>query len=210
MQRQRTVISEVRAAWSAHKARIVSATVHAVVVGVLLSGIHFAAKTAPYRLPGTARGVSFLTYYSPGSRTPKTSTPAVTVAQQKAPPTPVPRPVPAPLPVQAEVASSEAGSGSSAKSGMGEGNISIALPTHFPYPKADLSAMAHGASGDVILNATIDEHGKISELTLVQGLGAPIDQFVIATVQQWSYSPATRNGVPVASEQEIHFHYERS
>jgi hypothetical protein len=29
------------------------------------------------------------------------------------------------------------------------------------------------------------------------------------TVNQWTYVPAMKNGVPVASVQELHFHYER-
>jgi protein TonB len=62
----------------------------------------------------------------------------------------------------------------------------------------------------VILDAVIDEHGKISDLKLMHGLGQPIDDVVIATVRQWSFAPATRNGVPIPSEQELHFHYERS
>ncbi len=60
----------------------------------------------------------------------------------------------------------------------------------------------------MILNAVIDER-EYSELTLLKGLGSPVDEYVIATVQQWKYTPAKKNGVPVVSEQELHFHYER-
>ena len=55
----------------------------------------------------------------------------------------------------------------------------------------------------------IDEHGKISELKLLQGLGPAIDDEVIQTVNQWVYTPAMKDGVPVPSVQELHFHYER-
>ncbi|HTF62834.1 MAG TPA: energy transducer TonB, partial [Edaphobacter sp.] len=85
----------------------------------------------------------------------------------------------------------------------------IALLQHFPYPHPDLSALAHGTRGDVILDAVIDEHGKVRELTLLKGLDPSIDQAVIATVRQWLFTPATKDGVPVASEQEFRFHYER-
>jgi protein TonB len=80
---------------------------------------------------------------------------------------------------------------------------------HFPYPHPDLSALAHGTRGDVILDAVIDEHGRITGLTLLKGLDPSVDQAVIATVRQWLFTPATRDGVPVVSEQEFHFHYER-
>jgi hypothetical protein len=55
-----------------------------------------------------------------------------------------------------------------------------------------------------------DGHGKIAELTLMQGLGPAIDDAVIALVNQWYFVPATKNGVPVPSVQELHFHYERA
>src|ERR1039458_3712309 len=86
-----------------------------------------------------------------------------------------------------------------------------ALPgdIYFPHPTPDLSGLPHGTEGDVVLDAVIDEHGKIAHLTLLKGLGAPIDQAVIATVQQWCYTPAKKEGIPVPSEQELHFHYQR-
>jgi protein TonB len=32
---------------------------------------------------------------------------------------------------------------------------------------------------------------------------------VIATIQNWVFQPATSNGQPIVSEQELLFHYER-
>jgi protein TonB len=32
---------------------------------------------------------------------------------------------------------------------------------------------------------------------------------VIATIRQWTFNPANRDGHPIASEQELHFHYEK-
>jgi protein TonB len=115
----------------------------------------------------------------------------------------------APQVAHTQQAQTEVGVGTSARSGLGEGDITIALQTYFPYPKPDLSGLPHGTKGDVVLDAVIDEHGKIAQLTLLKGLGSPIDESVIATVQSWSYTPAMKNGVPVTSEQELHFHYER-
>ena len=45
---------------------------------------------------------------------------------------------------------------------------------------------------------------------MAKGLGYGVDEAVMATVQQWTFHPATRNGQPVPSEQELLFHYERS
>jgi protein TonB len=99
--------------------------------------------------------------------------------------------------------------GNASSSGLGDGNIRIALQKYFPYPKPSLATMSRGSAGDVILHVVIDEHGKITEMTLLQGLGPAIDDAVIQTVNQWTYTPATKDGVPVPSVEELHFHYER-
>jgi protein TonB len=44
---------------------------------------------------------------------------------------------------------------------------------------------------------------------VVHSLGPAIDNAVIATVNQWLYTPAMKDGVPVPSVEELHFHYER-
>jgi len=161
------------------------------------------------RLPGTALGVTPLTFYSPGSFRPLKSDSQLK-SRKKTTPTPVAHPVEvAPELIRPQNEQAETGTSAAEKSGLGEGDITIALQTVFLYPKPDLSKLPHGTKGDVILNAVIDEHGKISELTLVKGLGSPVDETVIAAVRQWEYTPAKKNGVPVVSEQELHFHYER-
>jgi TonB family C-terminal domain len=69
--------------------------------------------------------------------------------------------------------------------------------------------MPRGSKADVILDITIDENGRISDLKLIQGIEQSIDETVIATVRQWTFNPANRDGQPVASEQELRFHYEK-
>ena len=192
-----------------YRGGLVSAAVHLVLLLCLLSGARWSARVVPYRLPGTALGVTPLTYYSPGSYQPVMSaTPHKNPEQFRSSPAPIPVPS-APKLDSSNLAGTQPGVGSSAQSGLGEGDITIALETYFPYPKPDLSALPPGTKGDVILDAVVDEHGKISQLTLIKGLGSPIDETVIATVQQWTYTPAMKQGVPVASERELHFHYER-
>jgi protein TonB len=203
-------LSGLKAESSRHKGELLSIAAHLCLLFLLFGGgFGRSAQVMPYRLPGTANGISVLTYYSPGSLHRATS-----VAKAKTPDKPKPAPamhlVPrAPQLDLAKAAESEAGVGNSAQSGLGEGDITIALQSYFPYPTPDLSSLPHGTKGDVILDAVIDADGKISQLTLLKGLGSTVDQSVIATVQQWRYTPAMRKGVPVASEQELHFHYER-
>jgi len=93
---------------------------------------------------------------------------------------------------------------------LGAGNITIALAKHFPRPHPDLSAMPDGAKGDVVVDVTIDETGRISDLKLVKGIAQTIDALVIATVREWTFTPASRDGQPISSEQELHFHYEKA
>lgn len=186
---------------------VLSVAVHAAIILAFAIWMHRTPRIAPFRLPGTAKGLTLLTYYSPGSRKPVASDSLVhsrptrnrTSGHRKAISEPAP-----PQPPQAD-----AGTGNTTESGIGEGDIRIAMMQHFPYPRPDLSALAHGARGDVVLDAVIDEHGRVAQLTLLKGLAPAIDQAVIATVRQWLFTPATRDGVPVASEQEFHFHYER-
>lgn len=191
------------------RSTVSSAVIHAAVLLALLGVWHRAPIVAPYKLPGTAHGLSLLTYYSPGG--PETA--ANDLQAKKAVATEAlarhAPPVPAPSTKTVTAPSAQAGIGSSAESGLGEGDIKIALQKVFPYPKPDLSVLPHGTKGDVILNAVIDINGNISELTLLKGIDPAIDNLVIATVKQWSYTPAMKDGVPVPSEQELHFHYER-
>jgi periplasmic protein TonB len=186
---------------------ILSVAIHAVIFLFLAVWAHHTLRVAPFRLPGTAKGLTLLTYYSPGSSKPSATdspvrskrTKTATTETRKIADTPTP-----PAPPRAD-----AGAGNTTESGLGGGDIRIALLQHFPYPHPDLSTLAHGTRGDVVLDAVIDEHGRISELKLLKGLDPSIDQAVIATVRAWLFTPATKDGVPVTSEQEFRFHYER-
>jgi protein TonB len=92
---------------------------------------------------------------------------------------------------------------------LGSGNINIAMAKYFPRPKPSLANMPSGTKGDVILDVTIDETGRISDLKLVKGIDPAVDETVIATVRQWTFDPASRDGQPIASERELLFHYEK-
>lgn len=64
-------------------------------------------------------------------------------------------------------------------------------------------------AGDVVVEVTIDEQGKIVELKLVQSLAQNIDQLVMAAVAKWQFLPATKNGTPIASKQDVYYHFPR-
>ena len=169
---------------------------------------------APIRLPGTEHGSNLILAYLPG-RAPAQSTisapkTAPQLAESKSPTPPIAKPkrtTTSPNTNSPVSAQPDSATGADA---LGSGNIDIALANFFPTPKPDLSSLPRGTKGDVILDIVIDATGKISNLKITSGLGHGIDEAVIATVQQWTFHPATRNGEPVASEQELHFHYEKA
>lgn len=186
-----------------------SVAVHVCVLGALL--IDRPPQLAPVDRPGNAKGHLLSLTYAPGM-----SAPAATLPSEKVPPRKtIPSPsLPAPTPVQPEVAAAPTATASSpnASSGvdaLGDGDTTVALVVAHPSPRPDLSQLPSGTSGDVIVDVVIDKDGRIAKSTMMRGLGHGIDQTVLATIQQWTFQPATRNGIPVASEQELLFHYVR-
>lgn len=82
-----------------------------------------------------------------------------------------------------------------------------ALPEVFPDPAIARADLPDGLEGDVIVEVTIDEQGNVTGLKLTRGLGHGIDEKVLAILQRWHFRPATRNGVSIASQHLVHFHY---
>lgn len=189
-----------------------SMAAHAIVLGALIAGSAHAPRLAPTRLPGTEHGLQLLTYYSPGGA-PAQATSALqkhriqTTERSLAPSHTAPT-IAAATTISAP--SAQPGTGTAGPSGLGQGNINIALQKFFPPPHPDLSTLPAGTAGDVIIDATIDAYGNITELKLVHGLSDPINNAVLATVRNWTYTPATRDGTPIASEQELLFHFSRA
>ena len=102
------------------------------------------------------------------------------------------------------------GSDSGAASGsdsLGEGDIQIALTTYSPSPKPDISRLPRGAQGDVVVDVTIDPEGKVADLQILRALGYGVEGTVLDTVRTWTFRPATKDGVAIASVQELHFHF---
>lgn len=101
----------------------------------------------------------------------------------------------------------EAGSAlGSGYEGSGD-EVKPALPVTFPDLKISRSELPGGVQGDVIVEITIDAQGVVVEEKLLQGLGHGIDERVIAVLHDWRFRPATRNGVPILSKHDVHFHF---
>ena len=179
-----------------------SAVLHGLLLAALL---HHRGWIAPMKLPGDEHGTRLSLVFIPGRAAPQ----AAVAAPRPQPAPSTPRlPSPAPKPIQTAASTTPGASPSNAPQGtdaLGNGNVTLALATYFPRPRPNLTP---GTRGDVILDVVIDETGKITATTVTQSLGAAVDQTVLATIQTWTFKPATRDGVPVASEQELLFHYE--
>ena len=188
----------------------VSVALHALIFLALL-GVwnRTSGEVAPMRLPGTAQGTRSMLVFSMGGAPPKAET-TLRAKRVTAPATSRTQVSKAAKPTVSAPDHAAPGSGTSGESALGDGNISLALVKFHPRPAPNLSSLSHGTAGDVVLDATVDAQGKVAGLKISKGFGGTIDQEVIATVQQWTFSPATKDGVPVASEIEILFHYERS
>ena len=185
--------------------------------GVLLLTLLHSPRVsiAPMRLPGTALGSHTSLTYLPGRATEAAVLATVAKRQvaRRSVSTPTTLPVKETRTALSTSAASDAASQPNSTHGndaLGTGDVNIALASSFPTPKPDLTTLPSGTSGDVVLEIVIDATGKVSSITMSRGLGHGIDEAVIATVQHWSFHPATRDGQPVPSEQELHFHYEKA
>ena len=189
-----------------------SVALHVFAIGLIAFGLRHHAWVAPYKLPGSAHGTNFVVAYLPDRA------PGQSAAVKKAEPNPKDSPLipavtnrvaKAESPAAVNTQPSPNPNATTGADALGSGNITIALTSYFPSPHPDLSALPPGTRGDVILMATIGTDGKISDLKLMSGLGYGVDEAVIATVEQWVFHPALLDGHPVASQQELHFHYAR-
>ena len=85
-------------------------------------------------------------------------------------------------------------------------DVRPALPIVSPDPPVDRADL-QGLEGDVIVEVTIDTTGDVIQTKLLQGFAHGVEDKVISVVQRWKFKPATLDGVPIASRQDVHFHY---
>lgn len=82
-----------------------------------------------------------------------------------------------------------------------------ALPEVFPDPPVSRSDIPAGVQGDVIVEVTIDAEGNVVQTKLLQGIGYGIEQKVLAVLPRWHFRPASKDGVTIASQHIVYFHY---
>jgi protein TonB len=168
-----------------------SIVLHVVLLAVLTYSFHSVAKV---RKPAS-RAAVVVVAYAPG--------------HQAAIAPPKPRIVPLEKPKLA-VKQPEPPPPGSGGDPSGEADVTVAMANFDPAPKPDLSVLPHGTRGDVLIDIVIDEDGKVVETHVDQGLGHGVDEAVLAVIQTWTFEPATKAGKPVASKQQLLFHFERT
>jgi protein TonB len=174
-------------------------------------------------LPGTLLGDRMQLTYLPGGESASVPSRRKSLNSKLAPKTPDPAktsaprpPIPAPPPAVSAAAQESAKTSPAPSSGqagaasndaLGTDDIQIALTTYSPSPAPDLSQVPRGKQGDVIIDITIDPAGKVADLQILQALGYGVDGNVADVVRTWQFHPAMKDGVPVASVQELRFHF---
>jgi TonB family protein len=83
-----------------------------------------------------------------------------------------------------------------------------ALPVVSPDPHVAPDELG-SLQGDVVVEVTIDEKGNIIQKVVIQSLAPAIDGKVLEALENWRFRPATRNGVAIASKQDVYYHFPR-
>ena len=82
-----------------------------------------------------------------------------------------------------------------------------ALPARTFEPRVSADYLHGITEGNVVVEITIDETGTIVSKTVMQSMGPAIDSTVLAALENWRFHPATRDGVPIPSRQDVVYHF---
>jgi TonB family protein len=92
-------------------------------------------------------------------------------------------------------------------SGASGHEVRPALPVASAEPVVSPADLVGGIEGSVVVEITIDDKGNVIEKTVLQSLRPAIDAKVLAALENWHFSPATRDGVAIPSKQDVYYHF---
>lgn len=86
-------------------------------------------------------------------------------------------------------------------------DVHVAVPVDAPDPPIARTKLPEWMRGDVVVEVTIDDRGNVVATNVLHTIGFGIDEVIVATVRNWHYLPARVDGMPVASREDVHFHF---
>lgn len=78
-----------------------------------------------------------------------------------------------------------------------------------PNPGFPMEAAKNGVSGKLTLKVTVDKEGNAADVQVVRGLPHGVSESGVAALKQWKFKPATLDGKPVATYNQISFVFQR-
>ena len=103
----------------------------------------------------------------------------------------------APAPPRAPI--SQALAYQDASGAWNEDTAGVTLPALKHRVQPGVPARSEQVSGAVAMKALVSRTGAVDQVVVTKGLSRAMDQEAVKAVRQWIYSPATRNGEPVAT-----------
>ncbi|HTX41288.1 MAG TPA: energy transducer TonB [Acidobacteriaceae bacterium] len=193
---------------------LMSIAAHAACLGLLVLALHL-HRSRPVMPQSRCCSVS-LVWTGPMQSGVSAPHPAARLRRHSAAPAPPSAPHTSPLPVRlpqatpSQPAMATQQPSSMVGSGTGDDDAEPAFPVYFPQPGIADRSLLPSTEQKIIVNVDISAQGNVTDETLVQGLGNGLDNAVLAAVRSWRFHPATLNGAPVASVQELVFPFSRS
>ncbi len=89
----------------------------------------------------------------------------------------------------------------------GDHDVRVAISVVAPPPPIARAQLPNWINGDVIVEVTIDDQGNVVQTRVLQTVGFGLDEIIVETLRRWHYLPAKIDGMPVASRQDVHFHF---
>ncbi|MGI9104526.1 MAG: energy transducer TonB [Terriglobales bacterium] len=86
-------------------------------------------------------------------------------------------------------------------------DVRPAVPVVFPNPEILPWQIPSGLEGSVIVEITIDDQGNVTATRVLQALGHGLEDKVVAALRNWHFRPAMMDGRPIASQQDVYFHF---
>jgi protein TonB len=97
--------------------------------------------------------------------------------------------------------------GSLSDGASGGEEVRPALPAVTSEPRVNPEDLTGISEGNVVVEITIDESGAIVSKAVMRSMGPAIDAKVLAALESWRFHPATRDGVPIPSKQDVVYHF---